>query len=433
VPVTITVLYVLYAVVSVAFMAIAATTLAWMLHAWRTPASLERTSFDADGGHPDHSFSLIVPARHEETVLEQTLTRLCQIDHPDFEVLVVVGDDDPVTREVADRVAELHPEHVRVVVDDSDPKNKPKALNAALPHCTGEVTGVFDAEDDVHPRLLSHIDECLTQTDADVVQSGVQLMNFDSSWFSVRNVLEYYFWFRSRLHFHAEQRFIPLGGNTVFIRTDVLQSVGGWDPECLAEDCELGVRLSARGAVVVVAYEPSLVTREETPHTLRELARQRTRWNQGFLQTLRKGEWRKLPPGQRALGFYTLAMPFLQAFAGVMIPISLATILYAKVPLGLALASFLPLIPTLTLLAVEVAGLGDFCREYGLKARPRDYARLVIGTLPYQWVLALAAVRAAVREMFGVRDWKKTAHKGAHLGTAEVPDVALSQRVEAGG
>src|SRR5204863_9923004 len=116
--------------------------------------------------------------------------------------------------------------------------------------------------------------------------------------------------------FHADQRFIPLGGNTVFIRNDLLRSVGGWDPVCLAEDCELGVRLSARGAGIVVAYEPSLVTREETPHTLRELARQRTRRNQGFLQTLRKGEWRMLPPGQRALGCYTLTMPLLQAFAG---------------------------------------------------------------------------------------------------------------------
>src|SRR5947207_195853 len=222
-------------------MAIAATTLAWMLHAWRTPASLERTSFDADGGHPRHSFSLIVPARHEEAVLEHTLTRLCEMDHPDFEIVVVVGDDDPATREAAEAVAALHPEHVIVVEDDGEPKNKPKALNTALPYCTGEVTGVFDAEDDVHPRLLAHIDECLTQTDADVVQSGVQLMNFDSSWYSVRNVLEYYFWFRNRLHFQAEPPFTPLGCNVVFLRSDLLQDVGGWDPACLAEDCELGV------------------------------------------------------------------------------------------------------------------------------------------------------------------------------------------------
>ena len=426
----ITALYVLYAIVSIAFMAIAATTLAWMLHAWRTPASLARTRFDADGGHPQHSFSLIVPARHEQEVLEQTLTRLCAIDHPDFELVVVVGHDDPATREVAVRVAAHHPDRILVVEDTNEQKNKPKALNTALPHCTGEVVGVFDAEDDVHPRLLSHIDECLTQTGADVVQSGVQLMNFDSSWFSVRNVLEYYFWFRSRLHFHADQRFIPLGGNTVFINNDLLRRVGGWDPMCLAEDCELGVRLSARGASIVVAYEPSLVTREETPHTLRELARQRTRWNQGFLQTLRRGEWRQLPRGQRALAGYTLAMPFLQAFAGVMIPVSVATIIWAKVPAGLALASFVPLIPTLTLLAVEVVGLGDFCREYGLKPRVRDYARLIIGTFPYQWLLAWASIRAALRELFGIRDWKKTAHKGAHL--TDVPALDL-QTSDAGG
>src|SRR5437660_7433238 len=128
-------------------MAIAATTLAWMLHAWRTPGSLARTRFDSDGGRPRHSFSLIVPARHEEAVLEQTLTRLCQMDHPDFELVVVVGDDDPATRAVAEVVAETHPDCVTVVEDASEQKNKPRALNAGLPHCTGEVGGVFDAED----------------------------------------------------------------------------------------------------------------------------------------------------------------------------------------------------------------------------------------------------------------------------------------------
>ena len=103
------------------------------------------------------------------------------------------------------------------------------------------------------------------ESGADVVQAGVQLMNVHTNWWSLRNCLEYYFWFRSRLHFHAEKRFIPLGGNTVFTRTELLREVGGWDPNCLAEDCEIGVRLSTRGAVVAVAYDPQAVTREETP------------------------------------------------------------------------------------------------------------------------------------------------------------------------
>jgi hypothetical protein len=37
-----------------------------------------------------------------------------------------------------------------------------------------------------------------------VVQAGVQLMNYTSRWYSTLNVLEYFFWFKSRLHYHAK-------------------------------------------------------------------------------------------------------------------------------------------------------------------------------------------------------------------------------------
>ena len=402
------------------------TTLAWMLHAWRHPYSVTETGFAPTDLNPKYSFSLIVPARHEEAVLESTLLRLIQTDHPTFEILVVVGHDDHGTREVAERVAGLHPKHIRVVVDDSWPKNKPKALNAALPHCRGDITGVFDAEDQVHPALIRRVDQCFQKSGADAVQAGVQLMNFRSSWFAVRNVLEYYFWFRSRLHFHARAGFIPLGGNTVFVRTPLLREVGGWDEECLAEDCELGVRLSSLGKQVVVFYEPELVTREETPPTVAAFARQRTRWNQGFLQTLARGYWRRLTPKQRALGVYTLAMPSLLALAGIMIPLAIVTAIAVKAPIPLTLISFLPLLPMLTVIGIEVAGLGEFCRAYGERASIRDYVRLVLGTPLYQGILAFAAARALAREALGARGWEKTAHLGLHLLPSDHVGVAVN-------
>jgi len=77
-------------------------------------------------------------------------------------------------------------------------------------------------------------------------------MNHRSSWFSARNALEYYFWFKSRLHLHSRIGFIPLGGNTVFVRRPLLEAAGGWDNDCLAEDCDLGARLSARGQTLFV-------------------------------------------------------------------------------------------------------------------------------------------------------------------------------------
>ena len=259
----------------------------------------------------------------------------------------------------------------------------------------------------------------------------MQLMNFRSSWWSLRNVLEYYFWFRSRLHFHAGARFIPLGGNTVFVRREWLEFTEGWDAECLAEDCELGVRLSSAGAEVVVAYSPEVVTREETPGTLTSLFKQRTRWNQGFLQVLRKGEWKKLPTRkQRLFARYMLAMPFLQAISGIMIPISLILIVFVKVPTVIALITFIPIAPTLITVAVEIAGLGDFGRVYNEKVRVRDYARLILGTFPFQVFLAAAAIRAVFRQLRGETGWEKTEHSGVHREAAVTtfPTAASASR-----
>jgi cellulose synthase/poly-beta-1,6-N-acetylglucosamine synthase-like glycosyltransferase len=185
------------------------------------------------------------------------------------------------------------------------------------------------------------------------------------------------------------------------------------------------VRLSSRGARVAVAYDPMLVTREETPASVRALLKQRTRWNQGFLQVLRKGEWRRLPTRrQRLLARYTLAMPFLQAIIGVLIPLSLAATVVAKAPVLAALLTFVPLLPALAVLVAEAAGLGDFCRSYRLRTRWRDYLRLLLGALPYHVLLAVAAIRAVLREARGNRSWEKTAHVGAHR-TEPATAVAL--------
>ncbi|WP_426503123.1 glycosyltransferase [Dactylosporangium sp. McL0621] len=404
---------VVYALVTTVLFAVAATTLSWMIDSWRTPQALGQMPFPRPD-EPRLSFSLIVPARHEEAVLADTVQRLLQQRHPALEVLVVVGDDDPGTAAVAHRLAEQDP-RVKVVVDDSPAKNKPKALNRALQYCTGKVVGVFDAEDEVALELLEHVDACFRATHAHVVQGGVQLMNYRSSWWALRNTLEYFFWFSSRLHFHARSGFIPLGGNTVFVRTDLLRLVGGWDTECLAEDCELGIRLSVAGARVAVAYSPALATREETPTSLRGLIKQRTRWNQGYLQVLRKGEWRRLPTaGKRWMARYLLASPFLQAVAGVLVPVSLLSMVLFKAPATFVLFTFLPLVPTVLSVAMEIVGLAEFNRMFALGARYRDYLKLIAGALPYQLLLSVAAIRASVRELRGQRGWEKTEHVGAH-------------------
>jgi Glycosyltransferase like family 2 len=166
------ILYGVLVIVSLVLFAVAATTLWWMLHAWRSPDALATTGFRRRSARGPRSFSLLLPARHEQYVLGDTIDALARLDHPVYEVIVIIGHDDPETERVARAAAARHRRRVRVVIDDNIPKNKPKALNTALPACRGEIVGVFDAEDDVHPRLLRLVEGRFEESGADVVQAA---------------------------------------------------------------------------------------------------------------------------------------------------------------------------------------------------------------------------------------------------------------------
>ncbi|GAA3453142.1 glycosyltransferase family 2 protein [Dactylosporangium matsuzakiense] len=398
----------------------------WRLYGWRTPEAVEQMKWPAETDRSSRrKFSIIVPALHEEAVIAGTLQHLLQQDHPDFEILVSLCEGDDATIAEVQRVqAESDPHgRVRTVIRAYERSNKPRQLNAALADSTGSVVGVVDAEDDVARQLLSRVDTLLERTGADVVQGGVQLMTLGTrvrDWFKVHNVMEYFFWFTSRMFYQVRTGFVPLGGNTVFIRRDLLDRAGGW-PDNLTEDCALGVLLCTKyGARVVAAYEPELATREEVPQTIGDrragsLFWQRVRWNQGFLSILLEGRWSTLPTlRQRVLAGYILATPFLQAFSALLLPLSVATIVWLKVPVGIAMLMYAPFLPIIITLATQLIGLREFARSYRQKVLWRHYAFLLVGAPVYQWVLMAAAFWAVYQHVDGNTVWHKTAHGGHH-------------------
>ncbi len=261
-----------------------------------------------------------------------------------------------------------------------------------------------------------HVDATFRETEADVVQGAVHLMNYRDSWFSLRNCMEYRIWFRSRLHGHALSGFIPLGGNTVFTKRALIEQVGGWDGDCLAEDCEIGVRLSCLGKKIVVGYDSALATQEETPERIPQLIKQRTRWALGFMQVLAKGEWKKLPTrAQRVHAWWTLVQQHAVAFSGIALPLAILTGVVASVPPLVVLITFLPLVPTVAMLGFEMLILREWSQEMDLRVRPRDYVRLAVSLPFYQVLLAVAVLRAIGKYLGGDFAWEKTAHAGAHI------------------
>ncbi|MDQ3910307.1 MAG: glycosyltransferase [Actinomycetota bacterium] len=413
-----TFIYALILLLSLILTAQAIFTVGFMLYAWARPERLEETSSPDTYLPPSLGFSAILPARHEEGVIGHTMHRVWEADYPKelLEIVVVCQKRDVETIAEAERAAaEIGDPNVRVVTFEGGPINKPHGLNVALGETTKEVVTIFDAEDDVHPEILNVVNTIMQGTGASIVQAGVQLMNFQSSWYSVQNVLEYFFWFKSRLHLHARVGMIPLGGNTVFMRRSLIEIVGGWDEKCLTEDADIGIRLSVLGEKIAVTYDAEHATREETPSSVASFIKQRTRWSQGFLQILRKGVWRHLPMRrQRLLACYTLAYPFFHAATGMLWVPAIVAMVTLKVPVALAMLSLLPLYALGFQFLVSLVGLFDFAKAYNSHIRIRDLVRFVVGFLPYQLLLSVGALRAVYREILGITSWEKTAHTGAH-------------------
>lgn len=392
-------------------------SLYWMIYAWEDSTRIEKDKPPKIFAVPNHTFTTIIPARHEETVIADTLQAVTAINYPQhlMETLVVCRTDDAKTISAVSAFINKSRANVRLLLFDDYPINKPHSLNLGLHQARGDVVCVFDAEDQPHPNIFNIINTLFQDRKLHVIQSGVQLMNYRSKWFSLLNVMEYYFWFKSTLHFFAEQGFIPLGGNTVFFRRTVLEAVGGWDENCLTEDAEIGMRLSAMGAKFKVVYSSQHATQEETPHDTRSFIRQRTRWNQGFLQVLMKKHWSRLPGfGQRLLAVYTLLLPQLQTLLFILIPMSVAIAFTLKLPITIALLTTLPLLILLLQLVIYNIGMYEFTREYKKPFYLLLPLKLVLSFLPFQLVLGFSALRAFIRFITGNTIWEKTRHLNSH-------------------
>ena len=120
----------------------------------------------------------------------------------------------------------------------------------------------------------------------------------------------------------------------------------------------------------------------------------------------------RLPTGrQRLLARYTLVTPFLQAVTGVLVPVSFVIDRCSlKTPRPSRCSPSCRCSWSLATVAIEVVGLHEFGRDYGVRVRFATTSGWSLGTVPYQWLLAVAAMRAVLRELRDERGWEKTEH-----------------------
>ena len=230
--------------------------------------------------------SLLVPLFREERIAAALLDRLSRLDYPRhrLEVLLLLEAGDDTTRAALSAIR--LPPWMRVVEVPSGPiATKPRALNYGLSFASGDIVGIYDAEDSPAPdqllRVAGHFSRAPPETAC--LQGILDFYNPHANWLSRCFTIEYATWFRLVLPGLARLGCpIPLGGTTVFFRRGALDRVGGWDAHNVTEDADLGIRLARFGYVTDLV---PLVTREEANNRAWPWIRQRSRWLKGYMIT----------------------------------------------------------------------------------------------------------------------------------------------------
>jgi len=229
--------------------------------------------------------TILIPAHNEEKVIGQLLKRLIKLSYKGaYNILVVNDASKDKTGEIAEKIsASTQKPHISIIHRAHGGNGKPHALNEALAHATGEILIFFDA--DYLPRrdLIQQLLRGFTRPDVAAVQGYIEVRNHTRALISKVVRLERLAGYRISQHARGELRLMPqLGGTVMAVRRQVLGELSGFNPEALAEDTDLTLRVILRGHRVHYALEAR--SSEEAVEGMRAYWRQRHRWALGHMQ-----------------------------------------------------------------------------------------------------------------------------------------------------
>lgn len=365
-------------------------------------------------------YSILVPMFRESSVLRQLVESIAALDYPPakLDVLLVLESVDLETQAAA-RALEL-PGFMRViVVPDSQPRTKPKALNYALQFARGTFVVVFDAEDMPEPDQLRRALATFQASPAETacLQGRLSIHNTDDGWLVRQFALEYAVLFDVILPGLARLNLpVPLGGTSNHFPRAVLDRWTGWDPFNVTEDADLGIRLRRTGNQIGMVDS---TTWEEAPSRFRIWLTQRTRWLKGWMQTYLV---HTRLPGQlyRDLGIFAL-IGFHLYSGGVLLSALVFPIFCAMLAFEIWSGGWLMASPSLMDNAFWAIGIFNIAAAYFgtviatiVAAIRQGNAGLAFGAfaMPLYWLLiSLAAYRALYQLMTSPHRWEKTEHK----------------------
>jgi len=268
--------------------------------------------------------SILIPARNEEKVIGRILQRMTELTYPKEKLEVIVIDDASTDRtsEIAEEFAKKYG-YIKVVhrKPEEGGKGKPAALNHGLKYSVGEIVYCFDA--DYYPRrdILEKLTIYFEDRKVGAVQGRVTVLNEPDTLVTRLVALERIGGYRVDQLARDNLELIPQFGGTVGgFRRSLIELLGGWDADMLAEDTDLTFKTYLAGYKVRYANEAECY--EEAVEDWQSYWRQRCRWAKGHMQCAFRHLWpliksRNLRLREKIDGFLLLNVYFVPILVGL--------------------------------------------------------------------------------------------------------------------
>jgi len=230
--------------------------------------------------------SIIVPVKNEEKVVGRLLGALLNMDYPPQKREIVIVEDGSTdkTVEICNKYVRQHPLAIKLLRKPTS-DGKPPALNYAFKWTKGEIIAVFDADNVPEPDVLLKAARSFQDPSIAAVQGKLCSINSDENMLtkivSFEEVVLYEFYPQGKTALELSNH---LSGTCNFIRHELVKKIGGWDENSWTEDMEISARLLETNHSI--KYDPDVRSWQETPASLTEFIKQRTRWYRGSMEVV---------------------------------------------------------------------------------------------------------------------------------------------------
>jgi len=250
--------------------------------------------------------TVLIPAFNEEKVIVSTVEGILASDHANMEVLVI---DDGSKDHTAYIVKSHFMREPRVGVISVPNGGKANALNIGLKNAHGEIVVALDADTHFNRDTISRLVRWFSDPRVGAVAGNAKVgnrVNMITRWQALEYIVAQ----------NLERRALSAIGVLTVVpgavgawRRSVLDELGGFPADTLAEDQDLTIAIQTRG--YRVRFDSGAIAWTEAPATVRALAKQRFRWAYGTLQCLWKYRGITFSPSHGELGMVALPQVWL--------------------------------------------------------------------------------------------------------------------------